>query len=221
MVTLFIKVSTEHSIRILVFLASEKGNLFSAQVLSEKLDIPLPFFMKIVSQLKKGKLIKAVQGRSGGFLLGKSPEKISLYEILRVTENERILAPCLENATRRSKDEKALKNCFEEMQKELDIRLKSTTIQNLLDNEPETKTVVKVVAKPQAKIAVKPKAKVVAKVAAKPKTKLAAKPKAKLTVKPAAKPTAKPVAKKVAKPAVKVAPKPKPMTKKPAAKKKI
>ena len=202
-VTLFIKVSTEHSIRILIFLAGEKGNLFSAQVLSEKLEIPLPFFMKIVSQLKKGKLIKAVQGRSGGFLLGKSPEKITLYEILRVTENERILAPCLENNSRRLKDGKALKNCFEEMQKEMDVRLKMTTIQTLLDAEgPEAKAETKPVAKPAAKPVAKSTAKPAAKASVKSAPKAAVKPAAKTAAKPAVvKTTAKPAKKSAVKPA--------------------
>ena len=203
MITLFIKVSTEHSIRILVFLAGEKGNLFSAQKLSEKLEIPLPFFMKIVSQLKKGKLIKAVQGRSGGFLLGKNPDKITLYEILRVTENERILAPCLENSARRLKDGAALKSCFEEMQKELDVRLKSTTVQTLLDAEGlRAKPEVKTAAKPAVKTAAKP----VVKTPAKPTVKAAEKSSVtKKVAKPVAKTAVKPTAKTVAKPAPKTA----------------
>ena len=132
---MFIKVSTEHSIRILAFLAKEQGKLYSAQVLSEKLSIPLPFFMKIISQLKKGRLVKAVQGRSGGFLLGKKPEKITLYEIMRVTENDRLLAPCLESTPKRQKDMKAIKNLFDGLQKDMDLKLKSTTINDLLEEK--------------------------------------------------------------------------------------
>ena len=132
---MYIKVSTEHSIRILEYLAREEGKLHSAQNLSNALDIPLPFFMKIVSLLKKGKLVKTVQGRSGGFLLAKKPEKITILDVLKAAENDHMVAPCLDGSSKKSKAKNPIKDYFEGIQVIVEEKLKSTTIKDLMSTE--------------------------------------------------------------------------------------
>ena len=135
---MYVKVSTEHSIRILEFLARDEGKLYSAQTLSNALDIPLPFFMKIVSLLKKAKMVKTVQGRSGGFLLAKKADKITIFDVMKAAENDYVIAPCLESGAKKFKGKNEIKPYFDGIQTIVEEKLKSTTIRDLV-SEPAAK----------------------------------------------------------------------------------
>jgi len=56
-----------------------------------------PFFIKIANLLKKKELIKAVQGRKGGYKLGRPAHKISFYEVFLAIEGEMQINRCFQS----------------------------------------------------------------------------------------------------------------------------
>jgi Rrf2 family protein len=57
----------------------------------------LRFLQGVVSQLSKAKLLKTVPGVKGGIMLAKSPDKISLLDIIQAVEGKINLMACLEH----------------------------------------------------------------------------------------------------------------------------
>jgi Rrf2 family transcriptional regulator, cysteine metabolism repressor len=51
--------------------------------LSERQDIPIKYLVHILLQLKRTGLVESVRGKEGGYILAKSPEKITLGEVMR------------------------------------------------------------------------------------------------------------------------------------------
>ncbi len=65
-------------------------NIAARRQLSEK------YLEQIIGALRKGKLIKSTRGASGGYQLAKSPETITVYDILEAVENNMTFLECLE-----------------------------------------------------------------------------------------------------------------------------
>ncbi len=62
-----------------------KGPISLAQI-SEEENISLSYLERIFAKLKKDKIVKAIKGSRGGYVLSRSPAKISLWEILNSLE---------------------------------------------------------------------------------------------------------------------------------------
>ncbi|MFW2331658.1 MAG: RrF2 family transcriptional regulator, partial [Nitrospinota bacterium] len=58
----------------------------SGRVLSEKLRIPYRFLEQILSELKRGGLVRSVRGYNGGYKLDLEAESISIYDIYKTIE---------------------------------------------------------------------------------------------------------------------------------------
>ena len=63
--------------------------------IAEKQEISLKYLEQIVMPLKNSKLVRAVRGAKGGYMLAKSPESITLFEIIQALEGDVDITECL------------------------------------------------------------------------------------------------------------------------------
>ncbi len=63
--------------------------------IAAKARVPRKFLEQILLELKKRGIVRSMRGRSGGYMLGRTPNKISFAEIIRVTDGPLALAPCV------------------------------------------------------------------------------------------------------------------------------
>ncbi len=61
--------------------------------LSQRLDISKIFLEQVFSLLRRGGLVTSMKGAQGGYQLARSPEEISVYDILLETETGLLEAP--------------------------------------------------------------------------------------------------------------------------------
>ncbi len=87
--------TTSYALSTLNFLAENEKEKFSAKQIHKKLDIPWPYLRQLLTSLTKSGFIISVQGRNGGFILHKSPEEITLAEIVNSVEGLNILGTCI------------------------------------------------------------------------------------------------------------------------------
>ena len=78
----------------------------SAKSIAERQNIPEKYLEQILSVLRKAGLIESIRGPSGGYLLSKPPEDITVGHILRALEGD--LAPV--KCVRQDKREKHAKD---------------------------------------------------------------------------------------------------------------
>ena len=78
----------EYACLAMLELATRSGEERPARLveLAEKHDIPQRFLVQILLQLKGAKLVDSVRGAAGGYTLARSPETITLAEILAVVD---------------------------------------------------------------------------------------------------------------------------------------
>lgn len=88
---------TNYAVRILMYCAANQGRLSRIPEIAEAYGVSELFLFKILQPLVENGLIETVRGRNGGVKLGKPADKISLFDVVRVTEENFAMAECFEN----------------------------------------------------------------------------------------------------------------------------
>lgn len=77
-----------HAIRALVVLASQKnGDYCGTTVIATATSAPRNYLGKLLLQLARRGLVESQQGLGGGFRLSRSPDQISLYDVIESIED--------------------------------------------------------------------------------------------------------------------------------------
>jgi len=95
-----LQISTDYAIRILQHLYKNEGELHTAMSIAESIDITYPFFIKIANKLKRDGFLRSVQGRNGGYVLGKRAHKINFYDVFVCMEGELQISKCLKRGSK-------------------------------------------------------------------------------------------------------------------------
>ena len=78
----------DYGLRALVFLAAsvELGKPVQIHAIAERQQIPEDYLRQLLVQLRAAGLVKSVRGPHGGYLLAKTPDEISMGEVIEVLE---------------------------------------------------------------------------------------------------------------------------------------
>ena len=87
---------TNYAIRILMYCAANDGNLSQIPEIASAYNLSEAFLFKILKPIVKHGFIKSTRGRNGGIKLARAASKIKLSEVVRVTEDNFVMADCFE-----------------------------------------------------------------------------------------------------------------------------
>lgn len=91
---------SEYAVRAIICLAKSGGDKpVQTREISEKEGISRFLIDQVFMSLRKSGLVKSIRGRSGGYLLTKSPEKISIGEIIKSIEGPISILKCCGNGS--------------------------------------------------------------------------------------------------------------------------
>lgn len=88
---------TNYAVRMLMYCAANKDHLSRIPEIAKAYGVSELFLFKILQPLTKAGLIETVRGRNGGVRLGRSAETISLFDVVKVTEDSFAMAECFED----------------------------------------------------------------------------------------------------------------------------
>ena len=86
---------TDYGIVMMRYLAMERATQHSAHSLSDAVKMPLPTVRKVLKLLTQGGLLISERGATGGYSLSRTPEQISIAEIITVIEGPIALTECV------------------------------------------------------------------------------------------------------------------------------
>ena len=86
-----------YAMRILMYCAANDGRLSRIPEIAQAYTVSELFLFKILQPLVEAGLIETVRGRNGGVRLGRAAQTISLFDVVRVTEESFAMAECFEN----------------------------------------------------------------------------------------------------------------------------
>lgn len=125
---------SRYAARLLLDLAMHEPNKpVRTALLSKNTGITIQFIEQIIRPLKKVELIKSVRGASGGHYLNKTPDAITLGEIVRATEGPINIVNC-ENCEKQCErfDDCRTRSVWERASLAMEKELDSITLADLM-----------------------------------------------------------------------------------------
>lgn len=86
------KASVDYGMRTVIYLAL-KDDVCSSREISEEMSIPRDYLIQLALHLRDAGLVKTRAGKNGGYELAKSPEDITLGQIIDIFDND-LKHPC-------------------------------------------------------------------------------------------------------------------------------
>jgi Rrf2 family iron-responsive transcriptional regulator len=88
---------TNYAIRLLMYCAANEGRLSRVSEVAAAYTVSELFLFKILQPLVEAKIVETVRGRNGGVRLARPATEITLFDVVRVTEENFAMAECFEN----------------------------------------------------------------------------------------------------------------------------
>lgn len=85
---------TDYASVLMTYFAREEGRAYTARDLAAEAHLPLPTVSKVLKSLAKGGVLTSHRGLKGGYALARSPEEISLTDIIAAMEGPMTLTEC-------------------------------------------------------------------------------------------------------------------------------
>ncbi len=126
--------SCEYAIRAIIFISSKRKTqkVVKIQEIAEAIDAPAYYTSKILQELSRQQIIGSLKGPAGGFFIDEQHGKITLIEIVRAIDGEKIFTGCgLGIAICSEKNPCPLHNEFKSIRNNLRKMLENTTIEKL------------------------------------------------------------------------------------------
>ena len=89
-----ITLESDYALRILTVMAGYEG-ITDAKTISEDTSVTIRFTLKILHKLVTGNLVESYKGSRGGYKLKRSPEEITLKDVIELIDGPIAIARCL------------------------------------------------------------------------------------------------------------------------------
>lgn len=125
----------DYGLAAVLYLAQKKGDCrYSLAEICQATEIPEEFLRKIFQALTKADVIKSFKGKGGGVSLARSPENITVFQVIESLE-EKGLVRCMRGEYCPRSDECVASDFWNKVQKKLFEILKRTSIKDLLEED--------------------------------------------------------------------------------------
>lgn len=114
--------------------ALRDGKTHNVREICEKEDVPKAFAYKIVREMEQNGILKSERGNKGGYFLDKSLDKLTVYDIVSVTEEDIAIVHCIKEECDRNTNDVPCK-MHSEMER----------IQEILESEMKEKTIAEII----------------------------------------------------------------------------
>ncbi|MCP4704322.1 MAG: Rrf2 family transcriptional regulator [candidate division Zixibacteria bacterium] len=128
-----VSLKSHYGLKAIVALADAygKGHVQAKQIAARQ-DIPVRYLELLLSQLRRSRMVNAIRGKNGGYVLAKKPDKITVWDIVMIFEGKVIFAQT-ESPMGNKKTPAAYINVWKEAEKKMVDYLKSIKISKLLE----------------------------------------------------------------------------------------
>jgi Rrf2 family protein len=114
------------------------NNVLELNRIAKNQSLSVKYIEHIISDLRKAGLVSSERGVAGGYRLSRSPERITLFDILQATEKISKIVSCIENRdTCALQDVCAACDIWEDIQKVITDHLKTRKLTNFLKMQEE------------------------------------------------------------------------------------
>jgi Rrf2 family protein len=127
--------TVEYSLRAAVVLAQRGGTACTAQRLSEITAVPRPYLAKVMQELVRAGLVNSRRGLHGGFELARSPNDMTIWDVVEAVEPFQRIRQCPLGISAHSRGLCPLHRRLDEAMESVEQRFRATTLAELLQDE--------------------------------------------------------------------------------------
>ncbi len=135
-----ITLESDYALRIVGELA-QINNIVDAKTISERTFVTQKFALKILHKLVKGGIVASHKGAKGGYELNKSPDNITLKQVIELIDGPIAIVRCLESSEccsmNSDKSSCMYHHIFDKISFEVAMKLESITISDVLSKRYE------------------------------------------------------------------------------------
>ncbi|WP_125154666.1 RrF2 family transcriptional regulator [Clostridium rectalis] len=138
------KLSTKgrYGVRAMVDLAINYGKEpVSIKSIAERQNISEYYLEQLFSSLRRADLIKSIRGAQGGYILSKTPDEITVSDIMEVLEGPLDLSECILEGTCSNMDSCSTRLLWVKIKESIEKVTKSTTLQHLAQDYNKLKDI--------------------------------------------------------------------------------
>jgi Rrf2 family cysteine metabolism transcriptional repressor len=131
------KLSTKgrYGVKAMVDLAINYGEEpVSIKSISERQSISEYYLEQLFSTLRRAELIKSIRGAQGGYILNRSPQEITIHEVIEVLEGPIEVSNCLEDEACNNIDCCATRLLWKKIKDSIDSVTSSITLKDIVDD---------------------------------------------------------------------------------------
>ena len=133
-----ITLESDYALRILTAMAGYDG-ITDAKTISDDTSVTIRFTLKILHKLVVGDLVESYKGSRGGYKLKRSPEIITLKDVIELIDGPIVISRCLETseACSLNKDKTACSyhHIFNTISRDVAKRLDGITIADVINQK--------------------------------------------------------------------------------------
>ena len=135
---------TNYAIRIMMYCAANEGRLSRIPEIASAYSVSELFLFKILQPLVEHRLVETVRGRNGGVKLARPAAELTLFDVIRVTEENFAMAECFENDAAECPlvDSCALNSALREALNAFFAVLERYTIDDLVKERPNLRSLL-------------------------------------------------------------------------------
>jgi Rrf2 family protein len=123
---------TQYALRAMLFIAKRKETICSLRLISEEENISPAYLEKIFSLLERKQLVASKRGATGGYILSRLPNKITLKDIFDAVEEQISIVECLNRSCPRD-NICSVSSTWREINKKIEKALSSIKLSDLLN----------------------------------------------------------------------------------------
>ena len=125
----------DYAVRIVEYLTRHPGR-WDARTISEAMDVPLRFCLKILRGLVAQGMVCSFKGAKGGYSLSRPAGEITLREVIESVEGEYMLSRCQKEEYSFGRAHCKLHKIYEKISEDVRRELDSYTFQMICEEEP-------------------------------------------------------------------------------------
>lgn len=127
----------EYALMAVKYIATKQPeSCVTAKQIAESYQIPYELLAKVLQQLVKFNIIRSFQGINGGYSLTKSPDKITLIDIIKAIDPDYRITECMKEKSSSNEcshfDCCSIRDPLMKVQREIDKVFKNTTITQII-----------------------------------------------------------------------------------------
>ncbi len=127
--------TTEYALRAVIYLAKAEGDNTTSQSIASATFVPVGYMSKVLNTLARANVVTSRRGPSGGFILAVDPKKLTMLHVVEAVEPLPRITTCPLDIAEHDGALCPLHAVLAELVDGVDVKLRSTTIADLLEEQ--------------------------------------------------------------------------------------